>query len=133
MTRLLVLLVLVAVAVGIALVLQRRRPEPPTAPSYRAPSQLDRDDFDQPDIPILLVLFGSETCRSCEGVWELLSQVDRPDTVVQRVMVEDDPQRHSRYRIDGVPTTVIADPAGVVQASFFGPVTADELYQALPH
>ncbi|MDA3040765.1 MAG: hypothetical protein O3C27_14790 [Actinomycetota bacterium] len=133
MTRLIVLLVLTAAAVAIALLIQRRRPDPPSAPSYRAPTQLDRSDFDGIDTPILLVVFASTTCDSCAAVWSLVSTVDRSDTVVERVLVEDDPERHRRYRIDGVPTTLIVDPQGVVRGSFFGPFSAEELREALPH
>jgi hypothetical protein len=133
MERLVILVVLTALAVGAATLLRRRRPEPPSAPSYRAPAQLDRDDFASPEVPILLVVFASNTCASCRGVWELVSTVERPDTVVEQVLVEDDPHRHRRYRIDGVPTTLVVDPQGVVQHSFFGPLTASELAVALPH
>lgn len=133
MIRLVLLIVLTAMAVGVALLLQRRRPEPPSAPSYRAPTQLDRDDFAEPDRPILVAVFASSTCDSCAGVWDLVSALDRPDTVVERILVEDDAERHSRYRIDGVPTTLVVDPHGVVQHPFFGPITAEELRAALPH
>ena len=132
-TRLLVLVALTLVAVGIAHLLRRRRPDPPSAPSYRAPAQLDRSDFAGSEMPILLVVFASKTCDSCSGVWELIETVERPDTVVERIFVEDDPERHRRYRIDGVPTTLVVDPHGVVQHSFFGPLTTDELRLALPH
>ena len=68
-TRLFILVVLTLVAVGIAYVLRRRRPDPPSAPSYRAPAQLDRSDFVHPETPVLLVVFASKTCDSCAGVW----------------------------------------------------------------
>lgn len=132
-TRLLVLVALTLVAVGIAYLLRRRRPDPPSAPSYRAPAQLDRSDFVGAETPILLVVFASKTCDSCRGVWELIETVERPDTVVERIFVEDDPERHRRYRIDGVPTTLVVDPHGVVQHSFFGPLTPEDLRLALPH
>ncbi len=127
------LVVLSALAVGVALLLQRRRPEAPSAPSYRAPTQIDRADFDPADRPILIVVFTSKTCDSCRGVWELVGGLDRPDTVVQRIAVEDDAALHKRYKIDGVPTTLVVDPHGVVQQPFFGPITPEELRQALPH
>jgi hypothetical protein len=38
---------------------------------------------------------------------------------------------HDRYRIDGVPTTVIADADGVVRASFLGPATATDVWAAV--
>jgi hypothetical protein len=131
--RLVLLVVLTLMAVGVAVVLQRRRPEAPSAPSYRAPTQLDRADFSEPETPILVVVFSSRTCDSCAGVWELVGSLDRPDTVVERIDVEADAERHKRYRIDGVPTTLVVDPRGVVQHSFFGPIPAEEFRLALPH
>ncbi len=131
MTRLVVLVVLVVVAVVVALVLQRRRPDPPSAPSYRAPSQLDRDDFDGPDRPFLAVVFASTTCNSCSGVWDQVEPLGDERLTAQRVDVEDRGELHQRYRIDGVPTTVLADDRGVVTATFFGPVAPEELDDAV--
>ena len=37
---------------------------------------------------------------------------------------------HQRYRIEAVPTLVIADREGVVRASFLGPVSATDLWAA---
>lgn len=143
--RLLVLVALTALAVGVALVLQRRRPDPPSAPSYRAPAQLDRDDF-QPAAGAgswLIVLFGSTTCDTCPRAWDTIRSVlaegatsdagwpDNGRIEARRVDVQTDPTLHKRYRIDGVPTTVIADAEGVVQQSFFGPMAEDQLITAL--
>ncbi|MEL7157063.1 MAG: thioredoxin domain-containing protein [Actinomycetota bacterium] len=135
MTRLIILIVLTAAAVGIALVLQRRRPDPPSAPSYRAPSQLDRNDFADPTAPILLVVFASTACNTCPSTWATVQEVAAryADLMAhQRIDVEVDPDLHQRYRIDGVPTTIIADPEGVVQNAFFGPIGADQLLDSLP-
>lgn len=131
MTRLIVLVVLVAVAVIVALVLQRRRPDPPAAPSYRAPAQLDRDDFVRPDAPGLIVVFASTTCNTCPEVWRLVEPFEADDLAVQRVDVQDGADLHGRYRIDGVPTTVLADGRGVVVTTFFGPVSDDEFAKAV--
>ncbi len=131
MTRLVVLVVLVAVAVVVALVLQRRRPDPPSAPSYRAPAQLDRDDFDRPHDPFLVVVFASTSCNTCPEVWAIVEPLGAPDLVTQRVDVEDRSELHERYRIDGVPTTVLADANGVVTATFFGPTSPDDLAEAV--
>ncbi len=131
LVRLVVALVLVAVAVGVATVLRRRRPDPPSAPSYRAPIQLDRDDFADPDSPGLLVMFGSSTCDSCRGAWDVVQSVARDGLPVQRLDVEQDAAIHQRYRIDGVPTTVLADHDGVVHATWFGPLDRDELIAAI--
>jgi hypothetical protein len=132
--RLVALVVLTVVAVGVALVLQRRRPDPPTAPSYRAPSQLDRSDFAaQPGRP-LVALFASTTCDTCPGAWAAIESVRDAlgeVFVAQRLDVQHDPELHRRYRIDGVPTTVLADAEGVVHQAFFGPVTPEQLTEAL--
>lgn len=131
MTRLIVLVVLAAVAAAVAYLLQRRRPDPPSAPSYRAPSQLDRDDFAQPETPVLAVVFASTTCNTCPDVWASVEALAREDLAVQRIDVQDGADLHQRYKIDGVPTTILANHQGVVAKAFFGPVDDDELQQAL--
>lgn len=131
MIRLVILVALVVAAVGLALLLQRRRPDPPSAPSYRAPVQLDRDDFDRPGVRSLIVVFASITCNTCPEVWALVEPLAADDLVVQRVDVERNADLHKRYRIDGVPTTVLADASGVVTATFFGPVLDEELDEAV--
>ena len=71
MTRVLIALVLVAIAAVVALVVERRRPAPPTQPTFAVPAQLDRDDFDRPDAAWLVAVFTSATCDACAGVWEI--------------------------------------------------------------
>ncbi len=131
MDRLIILIALIALAVVAALILQRRRPDPPSAPSYRAPRQLDRDDFTGPAAPSLIVVFASETCDTCPAVWELVSALASETVAVQQVTVQADPGLHERYRIDGVPTTVVAAADGVVINAFFGAVAADDLIDAV--
>jgi hypothetical protein len=130
-TRLVILVVLAGIAVAVALVLQRRRPDPPSAPSYRAPSQLDRDDFAQPDAPFLAVVFASATCNTCPEVWAMVEPFGGDRLAVQRIDVQDRSELHRRYRIDGVPTTVLADADGVVSATFFGPIPPEDLAAAV--
>lgn len=132
--RLVALVLLTAVAVGIALLLQRRRPDPPSAPSYRAPTQLDRDDFSSPDVGVLVALFASTTCETCPRAWAAIEAVTADllnRVTIQRLDVQHESELHRRYRIDGVPTTVIADREGVVVQAFFGPVTDSQLEDAL--
>ena len=131
MTRLVILLVLVVVAVVVAALLQRRRPEPPSAPSYRAPSQLDRAEFAGGAGTPLVVVFASATCNSCPLVWDEVHAHQSDGMAVERVDVQEDPKRHQRYKIDGVPTTLVVDGAGVVHASFFGPLAEGALDAAL--
>jgi thioredoxin-related protein len=132
--RLVVLIVLTLVAVGVALILQRRRPDPPTTPSYHAPSQLDRDDFVAGPGQLLVVLFASATCDTCPRAWEAVQRVAGVLTegfVTQRINVQDNPALHQRYKIDGVPTTIVADAEGIVVQAFFGPITPQQLTEAL--
>jgi hypothetical protein len=137
--RLIALVVLTLVAVGIALVLQRRRPDPPSAPSYRAPTQLDRDDFPgAADSGVLVALFSSTTCDSCPQAWSTIESVlaagaggPVSGVTAVRLDVQSEPDLHRRYRIDGVPTTVVTDDQGVVVQAFFGPLSADQLTDAL--
>lgn len=131
MTRILVLIALTALAVGVAWALQRRRPEAPTAPSYRAPRQIDRDDFDVPAELNLVLVFASSTCHTCPMVWEAVNRIERSGTGAQRVQVQEQPDLHKRYKIDGVPTTLVVAPDGAVHASFFGLVEADTIAAAL--
>ena len=132
MTRLIVLLVLTAAAIGVAYLLQRRRPEPPTAPSYRSPTQVDRADFNAPAETVLIAVFASTSCNSCPAAWEVVQAHARPQVSVERIDLEDDPVRHQRYKIDGVPTTLVIDPDGVVRQAFFGVVDPVALAAALP-
>lgn len=131
MERLIILAVLAAAAVIVAFVLQRRRPDPPSAPSYRAPGQLDRSEFAEPDKPALVAVFSSETCSTCPAVWSTVGELASDLVAVQQIAVQSDPTLHQRYRIDGVPTTVVADHEGVVVTAFFGGVTTDEVVGAL--
>lgn len=131
MTRLVILIVLAFVAVGVAAMLQRRRPEPPSAPSYKAPAQLDRDDFAGPSSLPLVVVFASTTCDSCPVVWEEVERSKTEGLVIERINVQDDPKRHERYKIDGVPTTLVVGADGAVTASFFGPLREGALAEAV--
>ncbi len=135
MIRLIVLVVLTAVAVGVALALQRRRPEPPSSPSYKAPTQVDRDDFEQ-TASTLIAVFTSATCASCAVALETARSVvagaaDATDVAMVDLEVNRDSRLHQRYKIDGVPTTLVIDHEGVVQASFFGPTDVAQVNDAI--
>ena len=128
-----VVFTLVLAAAGIAVVvLQRRtRPDPPSQPGWRIPVQLDRADFVRPDAPWLVVLFSSSTCDTCAGVWPKVEALASEVVAVQQAEVGRDRALHERYRIDAVPTLVIADGDGVVHGIVVGPVTATDLWATL--
>lgn len=135
MERLGILVVLTVLAIVVSLLLQRRRPEAPSAPSYRAPGQVDLADFvSRPTSgEVLIVVFSSTSCDGCIGVWKTLSELKTTGVQIQRIEVEDDPSLHKRYKIDGVPTTLVIDSEGIVTKSFFGLVTRSEIQTHLPH
>ena len=132
MDRVAIALVLIAVVGVIAIVVgRRRRVDPPTQRTATIPQQLDRADFPRPEAPWLVVVFSSASCDVCRSVVD--KAVVLASDAVEAVEVEFDSQRtlHQRYAIDAVPTTVIADADGVVQASFLGPVSATDLWAAV--
>lgn len=132
MARLIAVAVVVVVAVVVALVAQRRRPEAPTNPKdASAPGQLDRHDFPRPDAPWLVVVFSSATCLSCAQVRQTAVSLDSDSVAVFDAEVTAEAALHERYRIDAVPTTVLADAEGVVRRSFVGPVSATHLWGAM--
>ena len=132
MERLVVALVLIAVAVAVAVVLERRKPAPPTQPKqWDVPTQLDRDDFGERHRPWLVAVFTSDTCDSCAKVMPK-ARVLASDTVgVVEIPYQSHKDVHRRYGVDVVPTLVVADPDGVVKASFIGQPTATDLWAAV--
>lgn len=132
MDRVIIAVVLAAVAICVALLMQRRRADVPTQPrSYDAPVQLDRSDFDGPDVPWLVAVFSSATCSTCADVVTKAEVLASPQVAVQEVEAVRDKTLHDRYGIEAVPIVAIADGDGVVRASFVGPVSATHLWAAL--
>jgi hypothetical protein len=128
MERLVIALIIAAAAVVLALILARRRPDAPTTPAYTVPAQLDRVDFDRPDANWLVAVFTSTSCETCASTLQKARPLASDSVVVQDVEVHRDERLHQRYQIDAVPTVVVADCHGVVQASFLGPITATDLW-----
>jgi hypothetical protein len=127
----LIVVVVTAVAGVLSFVARRRRPDPPTSPRLAVPQQLDRGDFDDPDSAWLLVVFGSATCASCRDAWDVIARIDLAGVSVQRLDFPADRSIHERYRIDSVPTVVLADADGVVRWSALGVPSGRELGEAL--
>ena len=132
MQRLIVAAAIVAVAATIALSIRRRaRPDAPTQQRHRVPAQLDRADFSNPDVDWLIVVFTSATCDTCADTVTKAQVLASRSVVVEEVEYASDRERHRRYAIDAVPTLVVADSEGVVQASFVGRVSATDLWAAV--
>lgn len=127
-----VLLVLGGIAVaGAVVALLGRRTDAPAANTTHIPRHLDRTDFARPDAPWLVAVFTSATCSTCAGVWDRARHLESDAVAVTEVEVGRDPALHQRYRIDGVPTLVMADATGTVHRAFLGPVTTADLWAAM--
>lgn len=128
-----VLFVVIAmvVALGVATVLRRRAADAPTQGGFQIPTQLDRGDFTSPDAPWLVAIFTSSTCDACADVATKAMVLASNDVAVQRIDYIDNPDIHKRYKIDAVPTLVIADHRGVVKNGFLGPMKAQDLWAAV--
>jgi hypothetical protein len=127
--RFALVLVLVGVAIGVAvLVERRRRPPAPTNVGHTLPDHLDRRDFARPQAPWLVAVFTSTTCTTCAAVWDKARLLASEDVAVHELEVSAARDLHDRHRITAVPAVVVADDAGVVRATFLGPVTATDLW-----
>jgi hypothetical protein len=135
----------VALRIGVAVVLlglaglvawwldrrQSARPAGPVRTGHAVPHQLDRSDFARPEAPWLVVVFSSASCNTCAAMITKAAVVESPPVAFAECQYPRDQALHERYHIDAVPTTVIADDAGVVRAAFVGQATATDLWAAL--
>ena len=130
--RLLPAVLLAAIVISVALILQRKKQSTPTEAitEHRAPSHLDRSDFDSPDRPWLVAVFTSSSCSTCADVWAKASVLESQDVAVQQVEAHESAQLHERYGITAVPIVVLVSSDGVVRSSFLGPVSATHLWAA---
>ena len=128
MDRLLVAVAIAAVAALVAFVVRRRGSvAPPAQVSRDLLSQLDRDDFDHPEVDWLVAVFTSATCDACVEVAAAARGLAADDVAVVEVDYPTERRTHQRYRIGAVPMVVIADAAGVVRAGRLGPVSSAQL------
>lgn len=132
MERLVLAAVLVAAAALVAFVLRRRTATaPPTQAKWAVPVQLDRDDFAAREPPWLVAVFTSATCDSCVEAVAKAKVLASPQVGFQEIAYQDRRDLHTRYGVEAVPTIVMADAEGVVQASFVGVPSATDLWAAL--
>jgi hypothetical protein len=127
----LVAAILIAVVAVAAVIIQRRRTvDPPTQGRWEVPAQLDRADFSGADAEWLVVTFTSETCHTCADVRRKAAVLACGNVSVFDAEYSTHRHLHQRYRIEAVPTLVIADRDGVVRAGFLGPMSATDLWAA---
>lgn len=114
-----------------AVVRVRRRNPAPTQGGWQVPTQLDRRDFVRPETPWIVVAFTSATCSTCADVAAKVDVLASGEVAVERVDYTERRDLHERYRIDAVPSVVVAGADGAVCASFIGPVKAQDLWAAV--
>lgn len=132
MGQLVIAAVVLVVALAVGAVLRRRRTvDAPTQPVFSAPSQLDRADFASTDAPWLVAVFSSATCTTCNDVVSKATVLSCSQVAVVDIEFSSAPALHRKYHIDAVPIVVVADHAGVVRASFIGPMSATDLWAAV--
>lgn len=130
--HLLLVLIVGAAAGGVAWFLRRRDGDAPTqGPSWAVPTQLDRGDFDRPDVAWLVVVFTSATCLSCAATTDKATVLESAEVAVQIVEAGERADLHARYQVDAVPMVLLADATGAVLRSFLGPPSSSELWSAV--
>ncbi len=131
MSQVVLVAIAVVVALGVSTVLRRRAGDAPTQGGFEAPTQLNRADFASPDAPWLVALFSSSTCNACADVASKASILASAEVAFANVDYVANKELHAQYKIEAVPTLVIADAQGVVQRAFLGPVKAQDLWAAV--
>ena len=131
MIRFVIVGVVVVVALLINLWQRKRRVDAPTQGAGEVPSQVDRADFVRPEAPWLVLAFTSATCQTCSDIERKVRVLETNNVAIQILEYTAERALHARYKIDAVPTVLMADPNGVVQANFLGPVSATDLWAAL--
>jgi thioredoxin-like negative regulator of GroEL len=119
------------VALGASVVMRRRRPDAPTQGGFHLPTQIDRADFDSPDVPWIVVLFTSSTCDACREMVNKAVVLRSREVAVVEVEYGARRDLHERYAVDAVPAVVIAGPDGTVRAGFLGPTKAQDVWAAV--
>ncbi len=127
--------VIVGVVVVIALLAnlwqRKRQVDAPTQGATEVPSQIDRSDFVRPDAPWVVLAFTSASCQTCSDIERKVRVLETNSVAIQILEYTAQRELHERYKIDAVPTVLMADAKGVVQANFLGPVSATDLWAAL--
>ena len=131
MIRFVIVGVVVVVALLANLWQRKRQVDAPTQGSSEVPSQIDRADFARPDAPWIVLAFTSATCQTCSDIERKVRVLETNSVAIQILEYTAERELHERYKIDAVPTVLMADANGVVQANFLGPVSATDLWAAL--
>jgi hypothetical protein len=130
--QILVAVGVLVVALVVGAVLRRRHGvDAPTQPVFSAPAQVDRSDFADAATPWLVAVFSSASCAACADVVRKAEVLVCSEVAVVDVEYSRSAALHRKYHVDAVPIAVVADSAGVVRASFVGPISATDLWAAV--
>jgi len=128
-------IVIVGIVVVVALLAnlwqRKRQVDAPTQGASEVPSQIDRSDFVRPDASWIVLAFTSATCQTCSDIERKVRVLETNSVAIQILEYMAERELHERYKVDAVPTVLMADANGVVQANFLGPVSATDLWAAL--
>ncbi len=131
MIRIVIVGIVVVVALLANLWQRKRQVDAPTQGASEVPSQIDRSDFVRPDASWIVLAFTSATCQTCSDIERKVRVLETSSVAIQILEYTAERELHERYKIDAVPTVLMADANGVVQANFLGPVSATDLWAAL--
>ena len=132
MNQVLVAIAVLVTALVVGAVLRWHRVvDAPTQPVFAAPAQLDRADFAEATVPWLVAVFSSASCATCADVIAKAKVLASTEVAVVEVEYPSAAALHRKYHVDAVPIVVVADQAGVVTASFIGPMSATDLWAAV--
>ncbi|MEP7113439.1 MAG: hypothetical protein ABI862_09260 [Ilumatobacteraceae bacterium] len=132
MVQVFIALGVLGVALVVGAVLRRRRGvDAPTQPVFSAPAQIDRADFADAATPWLVAVFSSASCNACADVVRKAEVLACKEVAVVDVEYSHAAALHRKYHVDAVPIAVVADSAGIVRASFVGPMSATDLWAAV--
>lgn len=132
MTQVIIAVAVLVVALLVGALLRRQHEvDAPTQPVFSAPAQIDRSDFADAGAPWLVAVFSSASCDACADVVRKAKVLSCSEVAVVDVEYPAAASLHRKYHVDAVPIAVVADRAGVVRASFIGPMSATDLWAAV--
>lgn len=131
MIRFVIVGVVIVVALLANLWQRKRQVDAPTQGTSELPTQIDRADFVRPAAQWIVLAFTSASCTTCADIERKVRVLETNSVAIQILEYTAERALHARYKIDAVPSVLMADSNGVVQANFLGPVTATDMWAAL--
>ena len=131
MASLILVLAGVAIALAVAYLLNRTRRSVPIATNQQIPTHINRNHFNEPARPYLVVVFTARSCDTCAQVVQQALGLASDQVVVQEVEYVAQKRLHQLYQITAVPLVLFANTNGAVLRSIAGPTTTSQFESAL--